>query len=533
MIAVASRLFHVRSGTMMSIQGHIIGLVELGAGGSLEWPWWRVSILLRVWVAALASLLCLVALVPDSFCAAPEQGDADSTRATSLASPAFVLTAAERAWLDKHRVIRLAATSDWPPFEYVDADGVYRGINADLFQLLSQRVGLTTEPVTGAWPTLYKQLKAGELDVCPGMAATPERERALLFTKPFLGFPHAIYVRESEHEVTRLSDLKGRTVSVEKDYYIQELLQKDYPDIRLAMVDNALQALLKVSNGEVDAYVGNTAVSSYLIDQNVIMGLKPIWCAEVKSIRLSFGVRKDYRPLVTILNRAIDDLTAQEKREIVARYTVVPHWVDLTEVERAWIRAHPTIRLGIDPEFAPFEFVAEDGSYQGMASDFVGVLNQRLGLNMEVAGKMPWAKAVELAAEHELDVLPCVGSTEARRHHFLYSAPYLSFYRVAVMREDGPLITGLRDLSGLRVAVQGNTSHHGFLAEQTNISPVLFDTVQATLAAVARGEADAAVGNVATVSYWIRKLGLPNFRTPDIALLLRGVLAVSRQNKSQ
>ena len=467
----------------------------------------------RLLVAASAGLLCLAASAADSFPADQAQGAANAGSAPlGDGPPSFAITDDERAWLEKHPVIRVAATQDWPPFEYVDSEGAYKGIAADLLRLLSKRIGFETDPIPGDWTTLYEGLKAGELDLCPAMGITPEREQSLLFTKPLLDFPHAIYVREGEHDIACLDDLAGKTVAVERNYYTQEMLEKDHPDIQLSEVDSSLQALLTVSSGEVDAYLGNTAVSSYLIDQNVIMGVVPIWCMEAESLRLSIGVRKDFGPLVDMLNRAIAELTAAEKREVIGRYNVMPQWVDLTEAELDWIRAHPTIRLGVDPEFAPFEFLAEDGSYKGMASDYVRILNQRLGLSMEVAHKTSWGEAAELAMAHELDVLPCVGATEERLRHLLLSDPYLSFYRVIVTREDGPLAVGLRDLSGLRVAVQANTSHHGFLMEQSDVSPLLYDTAQKTLAAVSRGEADAAVGNVATASYWIRKLGLANLR---------------------
>ncbi|GMV95082.1 MAG: hypothetical protein AMXMBFR82_48600 [Candidatus Hydrogenedentota bacterium] len=433
-------------------------------------------------------------------------------RASNGPNSSIPLSESEQAWVREHPAIRVAATQDWPPFEFVNADGIYTGISADLLTELCRRTGLEVEYVTGPWPELYKMLRNHELDVCPGMGVSPDRKREFLFTKPLWRFPHAIYVQSENLDIADLDGLAGKVVSVESGYYTQEILQSEYPEIRLSKFSNALQALLAVDNGDADAYIGNTAVSSYVIDRNVITGLKPVWCAELDSFQLSIGVRADYAPLVEILNRAIDSLTAPEIRAIIAKYAVVPQWVELTEAEQNWIEAHPAIRLGIDPEFAPFEFVAEDGSYQGMASDYIDLLNQRLGIALQVVHDRSWEEASSLAMAHELDVLPCVATTEERAERFLFTDPYLSFYRVAVTRVDAPLVAGIGDLAKMRVAVQANSSHHGFLVENSSLSPVLFDTVQDTLAAVSRGEVDAAVGNVATITYWIRKLGLTNIR---------------------
>lgn len=184
----------------------------------------------------------------------------------------------------------------------------------------------------------------------------------------------------------------------------------------------------------------------------------------------------------------------------------------LTSEELAWIEEHPTIRLGVDPEFAPFEFIADDGSYSGMAADYVDLLNERLGLGMAVWHKTSWAVASDLAGTGDVDVLPCVGKTAERERRFLFTDSYLTFYRVIVSREDGPKITGLSDLRDLQVAVQANSSHEGYLLESSEVVPRSYATVEETLASVSGGETDAAVVNVATASYWIRKLGLSNLQ---------------------
>lgn len=41
--------------------------------------------------------------------------------------------------------------------------------------------------------------------------------------------------------------------------------------------------------------------------------------------------------------------------------------IDWTEEELAFLKEHPVIRLGVDPEFMPFEFMDGDGEYKGIA----------------------------------------------------------------------------------------------------------------------------------------------------------------------
>ena len=188
----------------------------------------------------------------------------------------------------------------------------------------------------------------------------------------------------------------------------------------------------------------------------------------------------------------------------------------LTTEERAWLAEHPVIRLGVDPGFAPFEFLDRTGRYHGMAADYIQLLEKRVGIKAEVAKKLTWTEAHAKAVKRELDVLPCVGITEERKRHFLYSNAYLAFPRVIVTKSGSP-INALEDLKGKTLGIQRNSSHHGFVVEQTDLEPVLFETFKNCLMAVSRGDIDATIGNLAVSTYTIRDMALTNVRIAGYA----------------
>ncbi len=186
--------------------------------------------------------------------------------------------------------------------------------------------------------------------------------------------------------------------------------------------------------------------------------------------------------------------------------------VSLTPEERAWIKQHPVIRLGVDPEFHPFEFVDHLGRVRGYTSDYVRLLNERLGLNMVVMPHLTWQQATEAVKTGGIDVLPCVGITRERKRYLLFTRAYLEFHRVFVTRRDHASVSRVQDLVGLRVAVQANSSHEGFLRDRTSIKPIVYPTLRETVRAVSEGVADAMVGNVASTTYWIRRQNLTNLK---------------------
>jgi len=52
------------------------------------------------------------------------------------------LTDEEREWLAEHSLVRIAPAPNYPPIEFFDDDGEYRGIVADYVSLIESRLGI-------------------------------------------------------------------------------------------------------------------------------------------------------------------------------------------------------------------------------------------------------------------------------------------------------------------------------------------------------------------------------------------------------
>ncbi|HZK19029.1 MAG TPA: diguanylate cyclase [Clostridia bacterium] len=186
--------------------------------------------------------------------------------------------------------------------------------------------------------------------------------------------------------------------------------------------------------------------------------------------------------------------------------------IDWTEEEKTFIEEHPVINLGVDPLFAPFEFINEEGEHDGIAADYLALISERTGLKFNVRKGLSWPEAYNLALAGHIDALPAIGKTPEREGHFLFSEPYYFFKRVIVTKDTDDHILGIDDLSGLSVAVQQNSSHHGYMQEHEQLNLNLYDSVEGALAAVSTGAEIAFIGNLATTNYLIRSQGFTNLR---------------------
>lgn len=234
------------------------------------------------------------------------------------------LSPAERDWLRLHPVVRTRVSKAYPPFEFFE-NGRYQGMACDYLKLVGQRLGIRFEPVEGLnWSESLQGLQdRSKVDAVLLITHTEDRERYIRFTTDYISFPWVIFTPSKSSDIISLEDLGSRTVAVEQGYIVEEWLRRDVPSVKIMEVADTPTALMAVANGEADAYVGNLAVGSYLIDRNGLFGVKIAAPAPFGYDPLAMGVRSDWPELANMINKVLAGMTLAEKREIHQRWLQV------------------------------------------------------------------------------------------------------------------------------------------------------------------------------------------------------------------
>jgi len=73
--------------------------------------------------------------------------------------------------------------------------------------------------------------------------------------------------------------------------------------------------------------------------------------------------------------------------------------LEFTQNEKIWISAHPIIKVGMDPDYAPYEWTNQDGEYIGMVVDYMHRLEKSLGLRFEIIKDKSWIELLNMATE--------------------------------------------------------------------------------------------------------------------------------------
>ena len=189
--------------------------------------------------------------------------------------------------------------------------------------------------------------------------------------------------------------------------------------------------------------------------------------------------------------------------------------IDFTLEEQQWIEDHPVVYFGFDPGWKPIEFANEKGDHDGIAADFLKLLEEKIGIDFQQhPDATTWSKSDELAKKGEVLFLPALAQNEARNEYLNFTEPFFSYSFVIITpKEGGEFIGSIEDLDHKKVAVPENYYITGLLnQEQVDMNFVYKESIEDCLMAVSVGEAEATVTNLTVASYHMNYDGYDNLK---------------------
>jgi len=174
----------------------------------------------------------------------------------------------------------------------------------------------------------------------------------------------------------------------------------------------------------------------------------------------------------------------------------------LTEQERAWLRAHPVIRVVQDPNWPPIEFADERGNPTGMTKDYLTLIEQRLGQKFAPVLHLSWQEALAGMRRGEIDMTTTVAETPERLEYLAFTQPYMNIPIVIATQQDVSYIGNLRELAGKKVAaVDGYAVHEWMQKDFPDVRLLKVKTSLEGLQLLQRGEVDAFIDSLVTIGH--------------------------------
>lgn len=205
--------------------------------------------------------------------------------------------------------------------------------------------------------------------------------------------------------------------------------------------------------------------------------------------------------------------------------------VILSEEEEKWLKEHHTLRVGVGIAWPPFQYI-ENGEFKGLASDYIALVSELLGIHMEIIKDVSsFQQVLEMAKKREIDVLGCVSETPDRKEYMDFTQQYLSIPVVIITQKDTPFISGLVDLNQKKVSFTKSLVDHSRVKDNfPGIIPYFVKTPPEKFEAVSQGKAVACIENLATASYLIQKNNLANLKVAASSGLPNTELSFATRN---
>lgn len=439
----------------------------------------------------------------------------------------IALTEEERQWIQANPEITVSNEFDWPPFDFMLA-GEPQGFGIDLMRLLSERSGLQFKYINGyTWDELVEMFFAGEIDLLHSLSITPEREEKAFFSPPYYHSKNVLILRRDTEDTNNLEDLDGKIIALPKGWSSIQFFETYYPEVHIIEVESSRQALEYVDQGKVFATVEQEGIASYFIKKFGFNDLKlSAWIDNdelQKTSSMHFAVLRNNPLLFQILDKALSTVQPEDMNRLTRKWFsrsgrgIGSEDVGLTPSERQFLNEKKSVTYCIAPGRMPLEGY-EDVRVSGMTSDFMEMFSERVGVSFINVPTSTWAESLDFLRNGKCEILPMVNESTGLKQYLSFTSSYLSYSVAIIARENQPLIGGMDDLKGLKVAVPAKS----FIEEMVirwypELQLTAAPDPKQCLRALVSGSVDTVLLSMPVAAHYIRHMGMSDLKVAGIA----------------
>ena len=223
-------------------------------------------------------------------------------------------------WLNtnKNKIV-YAPNPGWPPCDFIDKDGIHKGIIADYIRIFETKTGIRFQrKYLNSWNEIITGLKDRSIDFVGGIHESEERKQFLNFTDQIFSIPLVLIVTEDfNHELSE-SNINKMKLACAEGYSSIDFIRLTYPNAEIIECKDDLEALFKTSMGIADGAVIDLMVASHLVETYGFSNLDNALELDF-AWKLAFGIRNDYPELSSILNKVLSTISVDERKAKIGR----------------------------------------------------------------------------------------------------------------------------------------------------------------------------------------------------------------------
>ncbi|AWM93443.1 hybrid sensor histidine kinase/response regulator [Pseudomonas sp. 31-12] len=232
------------------------------------------------------------------------------------------LTDREERWLTRHPVVRVVVNEALAPLTFFDSDGNFRGVSADLLELIRLRTGLRFDIHRSRNDDeMIEQVNSHQADLIAALLPSAQRETLLNFSRPYLENSVVLLTRKAASSPSNLTQLTGKRVAIAQGNPMADYLRREFPHIQLIETPDTFSAVELLAEGQAEGAVSSLVIANYFISSRIFEHTLQISTTiGTRQAAFSLATGRDAEELASILDKALLSIAPEELGIINSRW---------------------------------------------------------------------------------------------------------------------------------------------------------------------------------------------------------------------
>lgn len=232
------------------------------------------------------------------------------------------LSYSEERWLAQHPVVRVVVNEAYAPLTFFDNDGHFRGVTADLLELIRLRTGLRFDiRRSRSDGEMIEQIMDNQADLIGALLPSAQREATLNFTRPYLQNSFVLLTRKATDSPTNLNQLQDKRLTIAQGNPLVDYLRREFPRIKLIETPDTFSAVELLAEGKAEGSVNSLVVANYFISSRLFEHTLQISTTiGTRQAAFSLATGQNAKELNSILDKALLSIAPEELGIINSRW---------------------------------------------------------------------------------------------------------------------------------------------------------------------------------------------------------------------
>lgn len=240
--------------------------------------------------------------------------------------------------------------------------------------------------------------------------------------------------------------------------------------------------------------------------QLMLANLYDVGTINVKNIFLMY---EEYKKTHGVM--VVDDAL----RDYIYHLPLTP--ASLSKEQKSYLAHHKKVRVCVDPNWKPYEWIDEKGKYRGMGSEYLHLFTESLGFKIILYRTKNWSETLEAIKTKRCDFIPMIGITKQRKEFLNFTDSYLFTPYAIVTTNDKSFISDIATKLDKTYSVIKDSAVIDMLQNRygkMNFTKV--STIDEGMSLVRDGKVFGFINTAPVISYYIQEHQLNNMKIDGV-----------------